>query len=162
MVYAPQPVFISVFRCNQSSPPGICCRVSVGVSRLRQELRRCAVVWKLRRGAHLLLPGVSADIKRSGPLTSAWLTAQRELTTVCVSGRASMSLWQTLKETQGLHPRVSASLLQLYRNPSWYFTLTCYYNLIRISIREGVRSFLPASSPSSSSTRDFLNFPHRS
>lgn len=69
-----------------------------------------------------------------------------------------MSLWQTLKETRGFHPRVSASLLQLYRNPSWYFTLTCHYNLIRISICGGVGSFLPASSPSSSSsTRVSLN-----
>lgn len=63
----PASLHLSVLWSNQSSPPGICCRVSVGVSRLRQELRRCAVVWKLRRGAHLLLPGVSADIKRSAP-----------------------------------------------------------------------------------------------
>lgn len=76
-----QPVFISP--CNQSSPLGICCRVSVGVPWLRLGLWSCVVAWKLRRGAHLLLPGVSPDIKRSGPLAPAWLTAQRELTTVC-------------------------------------------------------------------------------
>lgn len=67
----PARLHLSVFQCNQRSPLGICCRVSVGASRLWPGLRGCAVAWKLALGAHLLLPGVSSDIKRFGPLTSA-------------------------------------------------------------------------------------------
>lgn len=45
--------------------------LSVGVSRLRRWGGGPLEVCGCCRGAHLLPPGVSADIKRSGPLTSA-------------------------------------------------------------------------------------------